>query len=253
MKKSLTQNLIFVVAMVVSLFVIWLIASLLVNNTFLLPTPTMVLAELGTLLVKGSFYSSVFATLWRAVVAFAISLVVAFVLAVVINLFNVRKPVSVVVTLMRAMPTISIIFLCLVVFHSNTISIIVASLVAFPVIYEAFDSAINNGQQLNQMCDVFEVGKMARIRYIFLPLLSKPIYQQSRATLPLCIKIAVAGEALALPMEGIGRDMFIAKNAYDMAMLFAWTIVALVICYLLEASVWGIGKIISKVKGGNEQ
>ena len=102
------------------------------------------------------------------------------------------------------------------------------------------------------MCDVFEVGKMARIRYVFLPLLSKPIYQQSRATLPLCIKIAVAGEALALPMEGIGRDMFIAKNAYDMAMLFAWTIVALVICYLLEASVWGIGKIISKVKGGNE-
>ncbi len=236
-----------------SILAIWLIASLVVNNAFLLPSPYLVVKELGALLDKGAFYSAVFSTLWRAVVAFVISMAVAFVLAVAVNLFNVRKPLSAVVTLMRAMPTISIIFLCLVVFHSNTISIIVASLVAFPVIYEAFDSAINNGQQLTDMCNVFSVGKVARIRYVFLPLLTKPIYQQSRATLPLCVKIAIAGEALALPFQGIGREMFIAKNAYDMAQLFAWTIVALVVCYLLEGAVWGVGKIVSKAKGGAKQ
>lgn len=253
MKKTLIKNLIFVASMVLGLALIWLIAALVVDNAFLLPSPALVLQELSLLLINAGFYSSVFATLWRAAVAFVASMLVAFVLAVTVNLFNLRKPISAVVTLMRAMPTISIIFLCLVIFHSNTISIIVASLVAFPVIYEAFDSAINNGNKLTQMCDVFKVGRLARVKYVFLPLLTKPIYQQSRASLPLCIKIAIAGEALALPLEGIGREMFIAKNAYDMAMLFAWTIVALVVCYLLEAAVWGIGTIIVKTKGGKKQ
>lgn len=242
MAKSVVKNLIFVVAMVVALVAVWTVSSLIADNPLVLPDVAQVCKELGKLMSDVSFYVAVGNTAIRAVVSFVISFVVALCLSLFANLWNIKRPVNAVVTLLRALPTISIILLCLVAFPSKSIPFIVAILVAFPVMYASFDQTVVQNKDLLGMCDVFEVGNFDRIRYVMLPTLVETMFSQSKAALPLCVKVVIAGEALALPRSGLGKSMYVARVNVDMATLFAWTLVALVCCYLFELLVFALRK-----------
>lgn len=240
-KKKWLDNLIFVAAMAAALVALWSLAALAVGNNFVLPNVSDVCGELGILLAEPSFYANVGVTVGRALFAFALSLVVALALALLAHLYPVKRPIDAIVTLLRALPTMSIIFLCIVLFPSRVIGIVVTFLVAFPVMYAAFDSALAELRPLDDMCAVFDVGRLDKVRYVYLPYLPEHTYTQCRSTVALAVKVCIAGEALALPRSGIGVEMYVAKVNLDMAALLAWTVAALVCCYLMDG-LFALGK-----------
>ena len=233
-KKKWLDNLIFVAAIAAALVALWSLAALAVGNEFVLPNVSDVCRELGILLAEPNFYASVGVTVGRALVAFALSLVLALALALAAHLFPIKRPLDAIVTLLRALPTMSIIFLCIVLFPSKVIGVLVSVLVAFPVLYAAFDSALAELAPLDDMCAVFDVCRLDKVRYVYLPYLPKHTYTQCSSTVALAVKVCIAGEALALPRSGIGVEMYVAKVNLDTAALLAWTIAALVCCYVID-------------------
>lgn len=247
-KKRWLDNLIFVVAFAAAFVLLWTIAALAVGNPFVLPNVSDVCRELSLLLTSVTFYASAGLTVLRALTAFALSLAVALALALCANLYPVKRPLSAVVTLLRALPTMSIIFLCIVVFPSRAISYIVTFLVAFPVMYAAFDGTLVEQKPLADMCKVFGVRRIDKVRFVYLPSLAPQVLLQCRSTVALAVKVCIAGEALALPARGMGVEMYVAKVNLDTANLLAWTIVALVCCYVLDGLFALVGNAIKKVR-----
>lgn len=233
-KKKWLDNLIFVVAMAAALVALWMVAALAVGNSFVLPNVPDVCRELCILLAKPSFYASVGVTVGRALLAFAVSLAFALALALLANLFPVRRPLSAVVTLLRALPTMSIIFLCIVLFPSRAIAYIVTFLVAFPVMYAAFDGALAQAKPLADMCKVFNVQRADKVAFVYIPTIAPQVALQCRSTIALAVKVCIAGEALAMPRSGIGVEMYVARVNLDTANLLAWTLTALVCCYAID-------------------
>lgn len=243
MKKKLINDLIFAVAMVAAMLLVWSVVAALADAPAILPSVSEVIKEYCRIFSDGKqrteLLISVANTLLRAVLSFAISFAFALLLALAVNLWRIRRPIDFLVTFLRSLPTVSIIFiiLCLLnlVFHSSEyVAYIVAYLVVFPVLYVSFDQAILSSGSLLQACDVFCVGKLRVARYVMLPSVAQVMFSQSKAALSLAVKVVISGEALSLPRSGLGTQMYTARVNYDMAALLARTLIALACCYLLE-------------------
>ena len=123
-----------------------------------------------------------------------------------------------------------------------------AFLVAFPVTYSAFTREIYAESNLNNMCAVYDVTKANKTRYVLLPQISRAVVPQIRDTLPLCLKVVIAGEALSLPRNGLGQQMYVAKVNLDTASILALTVLALAVCFIIQGVVTLCEKKITKYR-----
>lgn len=237
MNKTLKKILICtaeVIASVAVVLLLWWLFAAVTQSDLVLPDPWQVLKITGQLLVKGSTYLALLCTLARAVAAFALSFVAALALTLLVGVCPAVKPFAGgVVTVLRALPTISIILIAMVVFDSAVLPVVVAFLVAFPVVYSAFLRETDD-KQLSDLCKVYNVSAVKKVKYVLFPKTSKAMLLQCHDSLPLCIKVVIAGEVLALPRLGLGKQMYAAKVNWHTANVFALTLLALIVCLVLS-------------------
>lgn len=236
--KKFLANLLYALGVIAGIFLLWFVTSQAVNSELIAPRPWDVIKLTFTLLGKAATYLALLSTLLRSVIAFAVSIGVAFCFSLLVGVFPSSKPaVDKVVTLFRAVPTMSIILITLVLVSSTIVPAIVAFLVAFPIAYSAFTREIYADNKLNDMCAVFNVSRRNRTRYVLLPQISKAFIPQIKDTLPLCLKVVIAGEALSLPRNGLGQQMYVAKVNLDTASVLALTVLALAVCFIIQGGV----------------
>lgn len=236
--KKLLVNLLYALGVIAAILLIWYITSLAVDSELLAPNPWDVIALTFALLGKGSTYLALLSTLLRSVIAFAASMAVALGLCLLVGVCPSIKPaVNKVVTIFRAVPTMSIILITLVLVSSTVVPAIVAFLVAFPVIYSAFAREIYADNKLTDMCKVYGVSRRNKTRYVLLPQIRRAVVPQIKDTLPLCLKVVIAGEALSLPRIGLGQQMYVAKVNLNTASVLALTLLALAACFIIQGVV----------------
>ena len=240
--KQVSKKLLFTLIQAVVLFLVavavWYAAAAIVNSELILPQPHEVLVLTFKLLGKGATYLALLYTLLRAVVAFVLSLGFATLLYLLVGCYEKSKfTVNAVVTFLRALPTIAVILVTLILFNSFLTPIIVAFLVVFPVIFGALSRASDHNAKLLQLCKVYQVKPRKTVKLALLPLLCEELPSIVSENLPLCIKIVVAGEVLALPLSGIGRQMYVAKVNLDTASVVALTVLTLVVCFAISGTV----------------
>jgi len=237
MNKTLRKILINAAKVAISVAVVlllWWLFAAITHSDLVLPDPWQTLKISGWLLVQGSTYLALLTTLARAVAAFAASFAVALALVLLVGVFPAAKPfVGGVVTVLRALPTIAVILVAMVAFSSAVVPMVVAFLVAFPVIYGAFLREIDD-KPLADLCKVYNVSAAKKVRYVLLPQVSNAMILQCHDSLPLCVKVVIAGEVLALPRLGLGKQMYAAKVNLLTANVLALTLLALVVCLALS-------------------
>ena len=233
----------FAVAVVAVLLLWWLFAAV-ADNDLVLPNPWAVLKLTVQLLGKGATYLALLLTLVRALIAFAASMAVALALSLLSNVFTCCAPlVNGFVTFVRAIPTIAFILVTMIVFSSSfVVPIVVAFLVGFPVIYSAFQREISAEPKLLDVCNVYGVSNGKKVNHVLLPLTKRALLPQCKDTFPLCVKVVIAGEVLALPKLGLGRDMYVAKVNLETASVLALTLLALIVCYAVTGACALIGR-----------
>ena len=233
--KRLLINIAQIAALVSIALLLWYVAARVTDSELIVPEPWAVIKLTFSLLGEGATYLALLYTLLRAVVAFAVSAVIAILLGMLVVVW--RKSsfcVNAVVTFLRALPTIAIILVTLIAFKSTSVPVIVAFLVVFPIIYSVLRRELERNEKLFDICAVYNVTPAKKIKFVLLPIVRDELLSIVRDELPLCIKVVVAGEVLALPLSGIGKQMYVGKIELDTAKVVALTLLTLIVCFAIS-------------------
>ena len=236
---------------IVSILAVWLVISLIVNSKFLIPTPWDTAVEFFNLLGRSEFYTALGATTLRSLLGFFVAVVVALIFSVLSFrykcLHNVFAPFM---TIMRATPTMSFIFLLVVWFSPIISPAFIGFVVVFPILYESFYTAFCGvDKKLIEMSKVFKVDKATQIKTLYIPQSLAGVLSGIKSGISLNIKIVISAEVIASTAKSIGTQMQIAIQN-TVATLFAWTIWAIILAFVLEGLVSLVGNLIlhKKVK-----
>ena len=224
---------------------VWWLAALAIGTELVLPSPAAVVKECGEMLASGSFWKSIGMSTLRALWAFALSLVLALVLGISAGYREgVARFLSPLVTLLRSVPTISVIFLVLVMLPSGQVPVLIGFLVVFPLLYEGTKEGCRSvDPDLVALSEVYRVPVSERIRKCYLPAMLPSLFSVCRSAIGLTLKVVIAAEAIAATGMSLGRLMNSAKVRLESGQLLAYTLAAIAVSFLLEGLVLLIRKL----------
>lgn len=221
---------------VLSILVLWLLFSIKIDNAIILPNPFDVFSELAYILTDGDSLMIIAHTLTRLFV----SLGVAFILGVVLGLLGgLNKKLDLlirpVVTVVRTLPVASIIIVLLIWFGYQKAPYVITILVIMPVIYESVVNGLNSiDNDYHDVISVYYGFDIRLIKMVYLPLISPFILTSVIQSLGLGIKVLVMAEMLSQTRNSIGYIIYLERLNIEIARLFAWTIVLILIVSIIE-------------------
>lgn len=236
--KRILINIAQIAALLIVALLLWYIAALVSDSELIVPNPWTVIKLTFTLLGEGATYVALLTTLLRAVIAFVLSALFAMLLSIIVVVWKQSSfCVNAIVAFLRALPTIAIILVTLILFQSTSVPVIVAFLVVFPVMYSVLRRELEHNSSLLDVCAVYDVTPANKIKFVLFPIIRDELLNVVRDELPLCIKIVIAGEVLALPLQGIGKQMYVGKVNLDTAKVVALTILTFIVCFAISGIV----------------
>lgn len=237
--KSLKRAAYFA-ACVFIFFLLWTIAEAKIQNEYVFPKLGDTLKETGKLFKEEMFIKSYLASLVRTLRVFFLSFFFALFFAVIAYLYPVfSKIVAPFVGILRALPTLAIVLIILLLTTPYDAPIVVGFLALFPMLYTGFSSALSTvDRKLVDMCKVYQVPLHKQIFQMYLPVSLPYILRESSAGLSFGIKLIVSAEILANTYISLGYLMKDASNIYFQVArtrLFALTLLVIATGLLLES------------------
>ncbi len=231
---------------IVLMIALWAIAAWLDGTELVFPKLSTTLKDLYGAVTQAEFWKSVGNTALRAVLSFCI----AFVAAIALSLLAVKhKPFAAmfypVVVLLRALPTISIIFICYLSVKSWYRAVLISFLVIFPTLYSSFYTAFKQTEgPLAEVGVVYGVKRRYVLTKYVIPSVWEYVFSDIVSILSLTVKLVVAAEAITATRNSLGGLMHRGQVNLDMGLLFAYTVVAILLAYAMELVVRLTAKIV---------
>lgn len=250
MKKSEPKSFIKQYGLKISAICFWLlfweILSRSIDKEILLPSPFTVVVTLFGLVQSISFWQTILYSFTRIVLGFFLAISVGTVLAILSfrNLI-IRELVLPIMQIVKATPVVSFIILALIWIKAINLSILISFLMVLPIIYTNVGQGLATAdEKLLQMAEVFRVGRLKKIRAIYIPQIVPYFVSAISVGLGFCWKSGIAAEVIAFPSGSIGRQLYEAKLYFMTKELFAWTVVIILISILFEKVVmWFIKRL----------
>lgn len=248
--KRLVQNTVFLLLSLGLILLFWFVLSKIVDSELLLPGIPSAAKSLGALVQRESFWIAVGNSVWRAVRSFLYAVAAAGVLSVLAYRFTVLERLfGPVVTVLRAVPTMSVILLSLIWLDNGKAPMLIAFLITFPMLYSVFLTALKGvPKDLSDMSRSYLVSGKDRLFSLYLPAVLPSGLAGMQSTVSLNLKIIIASEVMAQTRKSMGIYMQRAMVYFDTAELLAWTVAAIVFSYLLELVVLLVKKLVVRWK-----
>lgn len=230
------KNIIKKFAIVLAWLALWQCISIWVDNSIFFVGPIEVIKELGILIVHKGFWDTIAASLIRIMVGFAIAFIVAYILAIIAHKVSVIKDIlEPFVMFIKSVPVASIVVILLIWYGSEWLSLYVTFMVVFPNVYinmlEGLDSA---DEDMIEMAESFALGKLKTFRYIYRPAYMPHLIGAVKVAIGMSFKSGVAAEIIGQPTKSIGERIYFNKIYLNTAGVFAWTIVIIILCAIIE-------------------
>ena len=238
MKKSLLSSAALVLG-IITVILVWYSVALKINSDLLAPTPLTVCRELLAALKEKSVYKSIIGTFSRSMISFLIAFVVALIMAVAANASAfLEKLFYPLVALLRVLPAMAAILLCLIWLKSAKSPIAISFIVVFPMMYSAMLSAIKNrDRETAELLKVYGVKPVKVFWGCTLPNVFEKIFPEIISLLAFNVKLTVSGEALANTQLSIGREMYVANAYLETGRLMAFAVIAVLLSVIIEVVV----------------
>ena len=235
----IASNLVYPLVSFALVLAIWAIVAKVKDNPLVMPMPDVVIESFFSLCKESGFWTAVGMSLARTLICFVISFVAALALAALGGLANpVHRIISPIVTFLRSAPTVAVILILYAFATSNFMAVSVGFLVAFPIMYSAFYGAISGvDKDLVEMAKVYKVSPWNKVAGVYLPSVAECLFDTSKSTLSLTLKVVVAAEILAGISKSIGGKISVANATFEIAYLLAWTLVAIALSFAIEGVV----------------
>lgn len=229
MKKKLTAA-----GAILFWLAIWEIAALLVGKSVLLASPIETAGRLLALLPEGDFWKSVLFTTGRVLLGFFLGTAVGIAFAAGAGRFPpVERLLAPLLSCIKSIPVASFTILALIWISSKNLSVLIAFLIAVPIVYSNLLEGIRSlDRGLTEMAEIFRIPPLRRFFGVYLSRLLPSFRAAERLAMGLCWKSGVAAEVIGIPNGSIGERLYSSKIYLETADLFAWTI-TVILCSLL--------------------
>lgn len=247
--KSAVLTVLYPLISLAIVLLVWLIAAKLLDKPLVLPEPKEAFSELFVILGEKQTYEYGALTVGRTFLSFIISTVTAFIFSIIGVLFKpFHKVLSPIVTVLRAAPTLPVIFLTVIWFDYSEVPVVIGFLIAFPLLYSSFYTALTGvDKNLVDMAKSFNVSKKNVIQYVYLPSIRRPCLESMKSVISLTLKVVVAAEITALTKKSLGLLFRIENLTYNISALLALTVFTVIISFILEGLfsliIWATGKV----------
>jgi len=231
MKKTIWMT-----SSIFTMFLIWVIAYQAINHPIILPSPLSVLRAMIDIFTHQDTLTAFGLTIFRLLIAILISSVLGITLGILSgfkkNVATFMKPY---VTILRTIPVISIVVILLILFGYEYTPYLITFLMVFPIIYSGVFEGIHQLDQ--ELLDVYKLEQhdwKIALKFIYFPMISKYIFLSFLQSFGLGIKVLVMAEYLSQSKQSIGNAIYLAKINIEYDFVFAWTIILILIAFLLE-------------------
>lgn len=227
---------------------VWQAASMAVGNDIFLVSPLKVLARLATIWREKGFFSTVFYTMARVLLGFVLALAAGFLAAAAAGRFHfVEYLLWPYVVTFRSVPVASFIILCLIWLSFSQLTVFIAFLIVFPVIYaNVLQGVKSTDPKLLEMAALYRVPWYRRFFYIELPSIRPYLLSACTISIGMAWKSGIAAEVIGVLSGSIGGALYQSKIYLEMADLFAWTVIIVVLSVLTEkAFIWILKRVFS--------
>jgi NitT/TauT family transport system permease protein len=218
---------------------LWEIVSRIIGHEILLASPIAVLGALFELVTTMDFWLAIYFSSIRIIAGFVLALFFGALLAsCAYKLSLVKEFITPIIKIIQAMPVASFIILALIWIKAKNLSVLVSFLMVMPLIYTNILKGLETAdEKLLQLAKVFRLGKLKRMRAIYLPAVKPHFIAAVSVGMGLCWKAGIAAEVIAIPVGSIGSQLYEAKLYLMTKELFAWTIVIIMISILFEKAI----------------
>lgn len=215
---------------------VWHFLSLKINSSIFLPSPESTYKALLRISKRAGFWQTIFNTFSKIAKGFLLALIAGTILSVIsafVKIIDVL--VSPFMRLLKTVPVASFIILALLWVKSDKLSVLISFVMVTPVVYinilQSFDNVDNN---LLEMADIFNVGLLRGLRFIYVPALVSGFMSACKIGLGFCFKAGIAAEIIGLPFQSIGSELYKSKLYLMTDELFAWTVVIVLMSVFFE-------------------
>ncbi len=215
---------------------VWQAASMAVHNSIILVGPPEVLHAL----IRQAGLADFWKTIGFSFGKISLGFLMAFAAGILAGGAACRFPLigdflSPVMSLIKSVPVASFVILALIWAGSENLSVIIAFLVVFPMIYIQTMAGIQSADlQLLEMAEVFQMPGLKKLFYLYRPALLPYLASGCRVALGMSWKSGIAAEVIGVPLHSIGEKLYLAKIYLSTADLLAWTLVIILLSMMSE-------------------
>lgn len=239
------------------LWIVWVIAYYAVRNELLFPSVGETFSALRELMFTGGeltadFWRAFGATFGRTLLAFAVSFFAGAALAALAASFRgVRAFLAPVVSVLRTFPTLALVVYLLRWTNRSVAPVVVAALVLFPAAYaEALASFSDAVGKYGDFAKAYGIGRAKRVFGLYLPVSLPAFLTEGGAIFSMGLKIVISGEVLAATAHSLGGMMQDTQTYFAVPRLFALTLIAVLLGFLLEGACVLVKKLCVKWDSG---
>ena len=240
LKKILISNTSLYVYGIFFVFILWWIISAAIGNGgFTFPNPIDTFKTFGQLLAGSYIWKSIGMSLLRTLIGFAIAFVAALILSFFVGTFKklqaFLKPLFIV---LKSAPTAAFVFLFLLLLGSDYAPIAIATLLSFPILYEAFVGGMNSlPEQVEMAMRLDSKNKFNNFFKIRLPIAFPYVLVGLASSFALSLKTTIMAEIITGSTNyGLGSaiNYYRTMNPGDMTPIFAIALIAVLIIMLFD-------------------
>ncbi len=214
----------------------WQAASLAVDNSIILVGPLEVIRALWSQAAMPGFWKTIVFSFGKISLGFLLAFGTGILAGGAACRFPLLKDfLEPLMSLMKSVPVASFVILALIWVGSKNLSVFIAFLVVFPIIYiNTMAGFTSTDPKLLEMARVFHMQGRKKLFYIYRPALLPYLISGCRVALGMAWKSGVAAEVIGVPNYSIGEKLYMAKIYLSTADLFAWTLVIIAISAFFE-------------------
>lgn len=216
--------------------ILWQLVAIIVNADFLLASPVSVIKRLSELVFSNSFLSTVLFSFLRISGGFLSAFLIGIVFAVISGRFKLFEYLlwPFVVTV-KSVPIASFIILCLIWLSFGQLTVFIAFLIVFPVVYSNVLQGIKSASKnLVEVANLYNIPFKRRLIYIYIPSIKPFLVSASNVGIGMAWKAGVAAEVIGVIDGSIGGKLYDAKIYLLNSDLLAWTVVIIALSVISE-------------------
>ena len=239
-KKIFSNNYVLYSLGLIFIFVLWLIISISRGEgNLIFPTPFDTFKTLIDLLAKPYIWNGIAWTLYRTFIGFIISFVFAMILGLLAgNIPQISTFLKPLVSVLKAVPTATLVFLFLVMSGSRYAPIYIVFLISFPILYESFVGGVNSiSKEINDALRIDSQKRMIAILRVKVPLAFPYVIVGLASSFALSLKSEIMAEIITGDTGyGLGCAISVYRNSdpSNMTPIFAIAVISIVFILIVD-------------------